>query len=117
MTYINFGLTKNTTYSDYVCALRYAVNFLNYQLVPFILPDTLTTNFTQFDDFSIGQFHEHCSLAVSVHGNGMWNSTSQRRFETPKNLLIWFYVVKRNSDLHFVENSFFVSSANLVSEV
>ena len=78
-----FCFDTNTTY-EYAYAVRSGVNLLNYQLVPFALPDTLTINFIQFDDFLLAQFHEHCSLAVDVQGNGKWNSTSQRRFETPE---------------------------------
>ena len=49
-----------------------------------LITNTLTINFIQFDDFSLGQFHEHCSLAVNVEGNDRWNSTSHRRFQTPE---------------------------------
>jgi len=48
---------QTTTYNEHVYAVRSGVNLLNYQLVPFILPDTLTINFLQFDDFSLGQLH------------------------------------------------------------
>ena len=73
-----FCFNENTTYSEYVSAVQSGVNLLTSQSHLHYKPPY----FIQFDDFSLGQFHENCSLDVIVQGNGKWFSSSQCRFET-----------------------------------
>jgi hypothetical protein len=78
-----FCFEENTTYNEYVYAVRADVNIPLQQLVPFTeFPSTLTISCVQFDNLPHKQFHEHCSLAVNMQGSGKWSSTLQRRFET-----------------------------------
>jgi hypothetical protein len=76
-----FCFDPDTTYDQYVYAVHCGLPI--EQLVPFTqFPVTLTLQFIQFDDLSLGQYHKNCVSAVDAHNGGRWESTLQRQFES-----------------------------------
>jgi hypothetical protein len=71
-----FCFDPNTTYDQYVYAVHHGV--MIEQLAAFMdFPTVPTLEFIQFDDLSLGQYHEICASTVNEH-NGWWVSTLQR---------------------------------------
>jgi hypothetical protein len=82
-----FCFDENTTYNQYVNAA--AANLPIQQLVPHTeFPSTLAINFIQFDNFSLGRFHEHCVSAVNVQVSERRKALHNADLRPNQNLLI-----------------------------
>jgi hypothetical protein len=113
-----FCFDQDTAYSQYGYVVQCGVTLPIQQMVLFTqLPDTLTLQFIQFDDFSLGQIHEHCVSAVDTENGGRWISTLQRQFEFDMEFVNLVLSFRRVSGVRIVENISLFASADSVSEV
>jgi hypothetical protein len=113
-----FCFHQNTTYEQHVYAVQSGVNLPIQQPVPFTqFPYTPTIHVIQFDDFSLGYFHEHCSLAVNVQSYGNRINTLQRRFDTHAEFVNLVLHCNTKFWCTLCGKSLFSLSANSVSEV
>jgi hypothetical protein len=75
-----FCFDEHTTYDEYIIVERHLPT---QQLVPNMdFPNTLFTSYAQYDNPSLGRFHERCWLAVRVQSSGEWPTYTQRQFRT-----------------------------------
>ena len=75
-----FCFDEHTTYSEYV---RAAGHLPPQQLVPNMdFPNTLYMSYVQYDNPSLGRFHEHCSPAVRLQSSADWSTYTQRQLRT-----------------------------------
>ena len=79
-----FCFDQDTTYQQYIFAVRYGVSLSIEQLIPFTLfPYVLTFRFVFYDDASQRQYHEHCASGVNVRSGTRWMNSLRYQFEQP----------------------------------
>jgi len=79
-----FSFDQDTTYHQYIFAVRYGAVLKVEQLVPFpTFPCMLTFRFILYDNASLGHYHESCALAVDVRNGAKWMDSTRYQFERP----------------------------------
>jgi hypothetical protein len=84
-----FCFDQDTTYRQYIFAVRYGAILNIEQLIPSLkFPCTLSFRFILYDNVSLGHYHEHCASVVNVRNGTRWMDSVHYRFEQPTDFVV-----------------------------